>query len=1058
MCITLQNFCYLCIGLGEKSRAADALAFISHFTKVAWKTSFGIVRLRSKGKSETAFHPQCSYAHAFGVEHSYMWVGVPFFQARPSGKVHKSGHAFLCALLCAYFMSNNIIFIMGKTKRFRTLLLGNRFLGLILWFLFSPLYAQTLTVDLGDGISLYFKIISEEDKTVEVSNVTHPRYPPYNQDKPTITIPSDVNGYRVVRIGERAFRNHNVFRIISMPESIVTIGDFAFYECSALETIELPESVEEVGSLAFFGCSVTAVYNSHLFASLNRYYQGSYEIPDGITKIAGYAFSDCHKLTSLSMPESVNEIIGGGSNFFDCNQLEKVCNSHLFAFLNRSYAEPFEIPEGITCIADFAFSGCSELPSVSIPSTVVSIGNSAFMGCENLSVLSLPSKISSIGNHSFWGCNKLERVDISESSILFNANWGGANGLLDNSRLYIDGVELEELEIPSNITKLPSNVFCGCLSIKKVTIPSSIVEVGYQAFSGCKNLETINIEEGCTSIGWGAFYESNIATITLPSSIKSIGDEAFLNCINLRSVTLPESLSHIGSSLFAGCSSLESIEFPDDLLSISSFAFRDCISLKSLYIPSKVYYISDNSFQGCSGLLSIKVDPNNATYDSRENCNAIIYKGGKTSLMLGCRNTVIPNGVEAISGNAFYNCQNLGTMIVPPSVSDIGVGAFFGCLADFYFLGIPMKSCFENGYKGVLAGSTIYVWSPFFEQTINYAKQYNLQMEIKTINKEISYPTSIGNIGSSQSFINILNEGWTLQQYDSEGEKFLVGLEPDTEYNTFFWMDTEKYGRIWGNCAVRTSSLQFSTLTPKVTNKGDAIVCATTNIADEETNVGFEWRKTDAPDVVASKTGSAAIYDGTMEGIIKNLDATTYWKVRPYYESSAGNKYYGDWIGFDPSDFSYFEPTVHTYANAAVTENSAVLMGYVVEGTDAILEQGMEYWISPASDSQYQTLEVHKATGFGQRMTIQLTNLEAGTTYAYRTYAVTSKGTSYGEEMTFRTSISSLTGVEDVSMAQEGNVSIIGYYNLQGKKLNELERGLMIVRYSNGTTKKVVIK
>ena len=49
---------YLCSGLGEKSRVADALAFISHFTKVAWKTSFGIVRLRSEGKSETAFHPQ----------------------------------------------------------------------------------------------------------------------------------------------------------------------------------------------------------------------------------------------------------------------------------------------------------------------------------------------------------------------------------------------------------------------------------------------------------------------------------------------------------------------------------------------------------------------------------------------------------------------------------------------------------------------------------------------------------------------------------------------------------------------------------------------------------------------------------------------------------------------------------------------------------------------------------------------------------------------------------------------------------------------------------------
>ncbi len=71
---------------------------ISHFTEDAWKTSFGIVRFKSKGKPEMVSTHEDSYAHALGVEHSYMWVGVPSFQARPLGKVHRDGHAITFVL------------------------------------------------------------------------------------------------------------------------------------------------------------------------------------------------------------------------------------------------------------------------------------------------------------------------------------------------------------------------------------------------------------------------------------------------------------------------------------------------------------------------------------------------------------------------------------------------------------------------------------------------------------------------------------------------------------------------------------------------------------------------------------------------------------------------------------------------------------------------------------------------------------------------------------------------------------------------------------------------
>ena len=122
------------------------------------------------------------------------------------------------------------------------------------------------------------------------------------------------------------------------------------------------------------------------------------------------------------------------------------------------------------------------------------------------------------------------------------------------------------------------------------------------------------------------------------------------------------------------------------------------------------------------------------------------------------------------------------------------------------------------------------------------------------------------------------------------------------------------------------------------------IVGATTNIDEEEKNVGFEWRRTDWTTEIASNTGSAILYDGTMEGYIRNMNADKLWRYRAYYLSDSGTYYYGDWVGIDPSNTSYFEPTVHTYANAGVEGNTALVRGYALRGSDNVKVQGFRYW------------------------------------------------------------------------------------------------------------------
>lgn len=172
-----------------------------------------------------------------------------------------------------------------------------------------------------------------------------------------------------------------------------------------------------------------------------------------------------------------------------------------------------------------------------------------------------------------------------------------------------------------------------------------------------------------------------------------------------------------------------------------------------------------------------------------------------------------------------------------------------------------------------------------------------------------------------------------------EGNKITVtGLKPNTEYTIEYTVETNEGSAETVSETFTTDILELITLQPKGVSERCSIVAATTNISEEETNVGFQWKKYDAPASLAPSEGYAAIYNGQIEGYIKNLQPTSYYNVRAFYKSNDGIYYYGDWVTFDPSDFSYFEPTVHTYEATDVTARSAKVKGYVLVGTDNIIE------------------------------------------------------------------------------------------------------------------------
>ena len=339
------------------------------------------------------------------------------------------------------------------------------------------------------------------------------------------------------------------------------------------------------------------------------------------------------------------------------------------AFKNKSVVS-VAIPNSITTINDYAFSGCTGLTSVNIPNSVTAIGNSVFSGCTGLTSVGIHS--SFIGNNMFSGCTGLTSVNISNSvTAIGNSAFYGCTGL-------------SSVNIPNSVTAIGNFAFYGCTGLTSVNIPISVTAIGNYAYSGCTALTSATIPNSVTEIGERAFSSCrSLTTVTVPSSVITLGHDAF-NHAGLKYASVDS--KNIGSSAFYHCDSLETLIIGNSVNMIEESAFSFCDNLRKIHMGNSIDTIGLNAFYGSRNVAEVHITDLNAWYK----ISYYDYKStpfGSTSydksdgLFLNgnlIKEIIIPDTMTHINKCVFCGV-NLSSLIIPASVTSIGNDAFWHC-------------------------------------------------------------------------------------------------------------------------------------------------------------------------------------------------------------------------------------------------------------------------------------------------------------------------------------------------------------------------------------------
>ena len=476
-------------------------------------------------------------------------------------------------------------------------------------------------------------------------------------------------------------RQSLVLPLLSIPSSVIEIGYQAF-NCESLESVVIEESEEP---LTINGRILSSDNSNVSKIVLNRNLQPQTEVNRFMP------FYNQKKLNSVSIGKKVT--------FIDPDYFEGCFKIGSLIFENGEE----ELAIGERARVYTPFSKC--------PIVFLHLGRNIKEGympaplqISSPFTLSIGKGVTNFGTF-FWNCT-VGNIEVETDNTKYDSR-DNCNAIIETASNTIVLGSMNT-NIPSSIVKIGDNAFKGCAGLNSITIPNSITSISQSAFVGCDNLivtflcpnidswfmnntsiKGVVFADGVLSIKSNAFSGcTGLTSVSIGNSVTSIGETAFGNCRALSSVIIPQNVTSLGNKAFSGCSglitvtilcpyigsafsgntSLKDVVLGDGVISIYGGAFSDCSGLTSISIPNSVTNIGNSVFKNCNNLSSVSLS------EGLESIGSYAFSG--------CNNLstiTLPNSLSSIGFSAFRDCKGLTTLTIPNSIVTIEEYAFAGC-------------------------------------------------------------------------------------------------------------------------------------------------------------------------------------------------------------------------------------------------------------------------------------------------------------------------------------------------------------------------------------------
>lgn len=515
--------------------------------------------------------------------------------------------------------------------------------------------------------------------------------------------PNDLRPATLLRIGSNAFRSSGISSII-FPDTVLDISTNAFRNTFHLNYIHFPSLLKIVP----YACC----YNSNL-----SYITGG----ETIEYIDNFAFSHTRNLNQFDPSNNMTSLLEIGDYcFYNSGLTNFIFPTNLriigkYSFYNSQNLTSITLSKNLLKINDNSFKNCIKLNNINFdPSgNLYTIGKYSFYNDYNLSSINFPSSLNEINQNAFSFC-KLSYIHFPENIKIIGDNAFEYQGY--SMQTLIHDKTLTNIDI-SGVVDIGRQAFLNNPNLIDVVFPDTIIYIRKEAFRMCGAIKNVNLPNNLQFLGEGTYRDcTGLRTFISGTNLTVLPDNTFNNCYFLNSIVTGAPLQKLGKYCFLTCSSLTSFEQAVSCTEIKEGCFQQCTFLSRVRLNHRLAVIDDYIFYGCNQLRNSSVDGSLLTFsksDGTDNFNVdepdergSYTKIGKyafsgTAILrftvspylslideyafFGASNLVTINLYSSlltrIESNAFRFCVNLRNIVIPPTVTFMGVNSLYGCIS-----------------------------------------------------------------------------------------------------------------------------------------------------------------------------------------------------------------------------------------------------------------------------------------------------------------------------------------------------------------------------------------